>query len=82
MADKKSEKMTIEAYKGEKADGNVDASKWRKSSATPPSSEVEGHGKWIFVNCPYCGNYGYINYEYQEPGYVCWHCHHHYHVWY
>ncbi len=81
MPDKKSEKQTIEVYKGEKITGNVDVSKLRKSSAAPTKGEVEGRGMWVHAFCPHCGSYQSAFLDYEGEGFICGNCGGYYRIW-
>jgi hypothetical protein len=82
MPEKKSEKQTIEVYKGEKIEGRVDESKLRKSTTTPPAAgEVEGRGMWVHALCPHCGSLQFAWWNYEGEGFICGNCHRFYRIW-
>lgn len=81
MSQKKSEKQTIEVYKGEKLTGNVNVSKLKKDSAAPSKDEVGGRGAWINVRCPWCESLRHDWVDYEGEGFTCGNCGGYYNVY-
>jgi hypothetical protein len=81
MAQKKSEKQTIEVYKGEKITGDVDVSKLKKTSSAPSKEEVGGRTMFVHAFCPHCGSYQSAWIDYEGEGFICGNCGGYYRIW-
>ena len=83
MAEKESEKETVEVWKTKKPEGPVD--KATKDLAAPPEGEVEGHwfaggsrppwaGRGRWVRCWHCGSMRHVVQTHPGEVFTCGNC--------